>query len=167
MRPSTRALIDASAALCGAASAYDKYASRHKSVGKADPDPFFTTRVKDFKAAAERSRLAALAAVTEDEVAQGTMRERFERHMSDDGKWMAAVQRSGDGYLLAQTQGAWITWQACWALTADEKAVRLKIVSELRRSAFLHADVNKEHVLLCIKHGTTLAEALKREAQGQ
>lgn len=48
---------------------------------------------------------------------------------------------------------------------AAEKEVRLKVVQELRSSAFLHCDVNKEHVLLCIKHGTTLIEALKKEQE--
>lgn len=36
-----------------------------------------------------------------------------------------------------------------------ESIVRKKIVQELRSSAFLHTDVNKEHVLLAIEHGGT------------
>lgn len=44
-----------------------------------------------------------------------------------------------------------------------EKATRLKVVKDLRSSAFLHCDVNKEDVLLCIKHGCTLIEAKKLE----
>jgi hypothetical protein len=54
------ALIDATATLVGAASAYRKHASRHKSVGRAQADPLFTTRAMDFDKAAERAR-AALA----------------------------------------------------------------------------------------------------------
>jgi hypothetical protein len=38
---------------------------------------------------------------------------------------------------------------------ALEIAIRKKIVKELRSSAFLHTDVNKEHVLLSIEHGGT------------
>lgn len=45
-----------------------------------------------------------------------------------------------------------------------EAEVRLKVVEELRSSAFLHCDVNKEDVLLCIKHGCTLVEARAIEA---
>lgn len=43
------------------------------------------------------------------------MREAFERHMSDDGKFPKAVERSGDGYRLLQTQNAWDAWKACAA----------------------------------------------------
>lgn len=45
-------------------------------------------------------------------------------------------------------------------LKAAEKEIRAKIVKELRSSAFLDCDVNKEHVLLCILHGTTLDKVL-------
>lgn len=45
-----------------------------------------------------------------------------------------------------------------------EVKTRAKVVSDLRSSAFLHCDVNKEDVLLCIKHGCTLIEAKQREA---
>lgn len=51
------ALVDAAAHLRGAASAYREYAARHRSVGRAKPDPFFTTRVKDFDKAADRAAL--------------------------------------------------------------------------------------------------------------
>lgn len=44
-------------------------------------------------------------------------------------------------------------------LQTEEKRVRLKVVKELRSSSFLHCDVNKEDVLLCIEHGCTLIEA--------
>lgn len=47
------------------------------------------------------------------------MREAFERYMSDDGEFPKAVERSGDGYRLLQSQNAWVTWKACAsALTA-------------------------------------------------
>lgn len=36
-----------------------------------------------------------------------------------------------------------------------ESDIRKKIAQELRSSAFLHTDVNKEHVLLAIEHGGT------------
>jgi hypothetical protein len=44
-----------------------------------------------------------------------------------------------------------------------EKQVREQIVKDLRSSAFLHCDVNKEHVLICIKHGKTLVESMELE----
>jgi hypothetical protein len=34
----------------------------------------------------------------------------FEHWFSDEGKWPQAVQRSGDGYSLAQAQSSWTTW---------------------------------------------------------
>ncbi|MDR6539484.1 hypothetical protein [Variovorax soli] len=49
--------------------------------------------------------------------------------------------------------------------TAPESTARRKIVEELRGSAFLHCDVNKEHVLLCIKHGTNLIKAQELETE--
>lgn len=52
------ALLDATASLVAAASAYRKYASRHKHVGRAVADPFFCTRVHDFEKAAERAQAA-------------------------------------------------------------------------------------------------------------
>jgi len=42
-----------------------------------------------------------------------TLRERFEKWFSDDGKWPAAVKRIGDGYKMGTAQGAWSAWQAC------------------------------------------------------
>lgn len=53
-----KALTDATAHLVGAASAYRKHAARHRSVGRATADPFFTTRAVDFEDAADRSREA-------------------------------------------------------------------------------------------------------------
>jgi hypothetical protein len=58
------ALKDATAHLVGAASAYRTHAARHRSVGRAVPDPFFTTRAADFDKAAERAS-AALRALAE------------------------------------------------------------------------------------------------------
>lgn len=54
------ALLDAAAHLVGAASAYRKYASRSRTVGRSSTDPFFTTRLMDFDAATARVQ-AALA----------------------------------------------------------------------------------------------------------
>lgn len=51
-------------------------------------------------------------------------------------------------------------------LVDAEKTVRAKIAAELRSSAFMYCDVNKEDVLLCIKHGCTLREAKQRENEG-
>lgn len=50
------ALIDATAHLAAAASAYRKHASRHRSAGRAVPDALFSTRADDFDRAAERAR---------------------------------------------------------------------------------------------------------------
>jgi hypothetical protein len=44
-----------------------------------------------------------------------SVRPAFERWFSDDGKWPAAAQRSGDGYALASAQAAWDAWQAASA----------------------------------------------------
>lgn len=52
------ALLDATAHLVAAASAYRKHASRHRSVGRAETDPFFSTRVADFEKAAGRAQTA-------------------------------------------------------------------------------------------------------------
>ena len=41
-----------------------------------------------------------------------------------------------------------------------EAAIRAKVVKELRSSAFLHCDVNKEHVLLAIEHGARWVDHL-------
>lgn len=42
-----------------------------------------------------------------------TIREKFEIYCSDEGKLpAAAVERSGEGYKLLQTQHAWVVWQA-------------------------------------------------------
>lgn len=54
----TEALLDATAHLVAAASAYRTYAARHRSVGRALADPFFTTRAADFERAAERAQAA-------------------------------------------------------------------------------------------------------------
>jgi len=39
-------------------------------------------------------------------------RQFFEQWFSDDGQWPQAVQRSGEGYRLAQAQSSWVAWQA-------------------------------------------------------
>ena len=60
------ALLDATAHLSAAASAYERYASRHRSVGRAVSDPFYTTRVVDFKKAADRARAATRIAFSRE-----------------------------------------------------------------------------------------------------
>jgi len=61
------------------------------------------------------------------------MREAFERHMSDNGKFPKAVERSGEGYKLLQSQNAWHEWTACAAaLTAP--AAEVPDVREVRDS---------------------------------
>ena len=52
------ALMDAAAHLIGSASAYEKYGRRYKHRGPSDP--FYSTRLKDFKDAGERARKACL-----------------------------------------------------------------------------------------------------------
>ena len=54
------ALLDATAHLAGAASAYRTYARRSAHLGRGPADPLFTTRASDFDRAVERAR-AALA----------------------------------------------------------------------------------------------------------
>lgn len=42
------------------------------------------------------------------------LREAFEARMTDNGKWPRAVEQGRNGcYLLAQTENAWVEWQAC------------------------------------------------------
>lgn len=53
-----KALTDATAHLAGAASAYRKHAARHRSLGRAQVDPFFKTRAADFDKATDRARAA-------------------------------------------------------------------------------------------------------------
>jgi hypothetical protein len=52
------ALLDAAAHLLGASSAYKQFACRHKSKGKGQMDPFYSTRVDDFESAAFRAQQA-------------------------------------------------------------------------------------------------------------
>ena len=51
-----KALIDATAHLAGAASAYRAHAKRHASQGKSTPDAMFSTRASDFDKAVDRAR---------------------------------------------------------------------------------------------------------------
>lgn len=54
-------------------------------------------------------------------------RERFEAWASDNGKWPEAIERSGEGYRIMQTQCDWMAWQAACpeGLEAvDAKAIR-------------------------------------------
>lgn len=53
------ALVIALANLVGATSAYRQHASRHRSVGRASPDPFYTTRIADFDKAEVEIRTIA------------------------------------------------------------------------------------------------------------
>lgn len=53
------ALIDATASLVAAESSYRAFARRHKDLRpKAEVDPFFTTRMEDYRKAANRARAA-------------------------------------------------------------------------------------------------------------
>lgn len=52
------ALMDATANLSGCVSAYATYSCRHRSAGRGRADPFFTTRLMDFRRAEERARSA-------------------------------------------------------------------------------------------------------------
>lgn len=44
-----------------------------------------------------------------------TSREEFEAWVTDESKWPAAAQRTGDTYRLMTTQQQWIAWQAARA----------------------------------------------------
>ena len=73
-----------------------------------------------------------------------TAREAFEAWFSEDGKWPAAVRRSGDGYTLAAAQGAWKAWCAARADAAVEierleDALADKRETLRRASGWLHA----------------------------
>ena len=57
------ALLDATAHLVGAASAYRTYARRHTSLGRGWADPVFTTRAADFDRAAARAQAAVRKAL--------------------------------------------------------------------------------------------------------
>lgn len=55
----TEALLDAAAHLIGAASAYEKHASRNTHLRpRGIADPFYQIRVKDFREASDRARAA-------------------------------------------------------------------------------------------------------------
>jgi hypothetical protein len=55
---------------------------------------------------------------------------------------------------------SWIDLCGDARLMTTPAKVRAKIASDLRNSAFLHCDVNKEHVIACIESGKTLLETL-------
>lgn len=59
------------------------------------------------------------------------LREAFEARMTDNGKWPRAVEQGRNGcYLLAQTENAWVEWQACAeALATTEPAVNRQLTS--------------------------------------
>lgn len=46
--------------------------------------------------------------------ARMSQRESFEHWYSDEGKSPRAIERSGEGYVLAQAQSAWTAWKACY-----------------------------------------------------
>jgi hypothetical protein len=56
------------------------------------------------------------------------IREAFENIQSSHGLFPRAITRSGDGYLLSQTQGAWTTWQQAWQAALDSLEVKLSAV---------------------------------------
>lgn len=53
-----------------------------------------------------------------DEAAE---RAAFEHWASDNGEWLRAVERSGDGYKLVQTQSFWMAWQARAQLSGQQQ----------------------------------------------
>ena len=76
--PIREALLDATAHLAGAASAYRTYAKRAAHLGKVAADPFFTTRANDFDGAVERARAALAAPVAQpltDEQRKGCIKD--------------------------------------------------------------------------------------------
>lgn len=62
--------------------------------------------------------------------AEDAARLAFEAWFSDSGQSPKAVQRSGDGYLLAQAQSAWSAWQGAWQARAALAAPPLAEVIE-------------------------------------
>lgn len=63
-----------------------------------------------------------------------SQRERFERWASDEGKWPNAIERSGKGYRLMQTQASWVAWQA--ACPEGWQAVPVEPTNHMLDSAF-------------------------------
>lgn len=65
-----------------------------------------------------------------------------------------AAQETTCAHEMAEVASDALTrWFGASQLEDIEREVRKKIVTELRSSAFLYCDVNKEDVLLCIEHG--------------
>jgi hypothetical protein len=75
-------------------------------------------------------------------------REAFEAWASDSGEFPKAVQRSGEGYLLAVTQTYWSSWQAAIKTQAAE-------IEALRADAARYRTVCDK--LMVIRQGTVLS----------
>lgn len=71
------------------------------------------------------------------------IRTSFEWWMSDEGRFPRAIERKGDGYLLAQSQTCWGAWAASARLAVDpalqslisERDAALARVAELEKDA--------------------------------
>lgn len=50
-------------------------------------------------------------------------RAAFEHWFSDEGQWPQALQRNGEGYMLAQAQSSWQAWEAATAVALRRKTV--------------------------------------------
>lgn len=60
------------------------------------------------------------------------MREAFEKHMSDDGKWPRVVERHpGGGYMLITAVAGWRVWETAWAASLASLASLASDASEL------------------------------------
>ena len=56
--------------------------------------------------------------MTEEQV-----KEAFEKWASDEGMWMAAIERNSNGYYkLMQTQSHWVVWQAAFIAFTENSA---------------------------------------------
>jgi hypothetical protein len=62
---------------------------------------------------------ARIYALTECRRREQEERAMFEYWMSDGGEWPKAIERSRDGYKLAQSQQAWTVWKARAYLTPN------------------------------------------------
>lgn len=69
-------------------------------------------------------------------------RDSFEAWASDAYKWPNAIERSGDGYRLMQTQASWEAWSMAWGSSELACAERLRKAEE-RCSAW--ADIAGAH----------------------
>lgn len=85
--------------------------------------------------------LAAKAAVLEPH-RKPYARDSFEAWASDAYKWPNAIERSGEGYRLMQTQSSWEAWSMAWGSAEVACAERIRNADE-RCSAW--ADIAGAH----------------------